>query len=75
MIIDFSGVTTLTDSELGIEIQKLTDAIKLMGADVLYCGFPKEMVKNMVSFGVHTNQLSFVSFRNAIRYVVSEQEK
>ncbi|WP_144698169.1 hypothetical protein [Fictibacillus phosphorivorans] len=75
VIIDFSGVTTLTDSELGIEIQKLTDAIKLMGADVLYCGFPKEMVKNMVSFGVHTNQLSFVSFRNAIRYVVSELQE
>jgi rsbT co-antagonist protein RsbR len=75
VILDFSGVTTITDSELGFEIQKLTDAIKLMGADVLYCGFPKEMVKNMVSLGVHTNQLSFVSFRNAIRYVVSEQAK
>ncbi|ANC78406.1 hypothetical protein ABE65_017015 [Fictibacillus phosphorivorans] len=75
VILDFSGVTTITDSELGIEIQNLTDAIKLMGADVLYCGFPKEMVKDMVSLGVHTNQLSFVSFRNAIRYVVKEQEK
>ncbi|MBH0174053.1 STAS domain-containing protein [Fictibacillus sp. 23RED33] len=72
VILDFSGVTTITDPELGHEIQKLTDAIKLMGADVLYCGFPKEMVKNMVSLGVHTNQRSFVSFRNAIRYVVSE---
>ncbi|MBN3554395.1 hypothetical protein JYA63_08975 [Fictibacillus nanhaiensis] len=75
VILDFSGVTTITDSELGIEIQNLTDAIKLMGADVLYCGFPKEMVKDMVALGVHTNQLSFVSFRNAIRYVVREQEK
>lgn len=75
VILDFSGVTTITDPELGHEIQKLTDAIKLMGADVLYCGFPKEMVKNMVSLGVHTNQRSFVSFRNAIRYVVSELQK
>ncbi|WP_137791724.1 hypothetical protein [Bacillus sp. E(2018)] len=75
VILDFSGVTTITDPELGHEIQKLTDAIKLMGADVLYCGFPKEMVKNMVSLGVHTNQLSFVSFRSAIRYVVSEFQK
>ncbi|MET3727229.1 anti-anti-sigma regulatory factor [Fictibacillus halophilus] len=75
VILDFSGVTTITDPELGHEIQKLTDTIKLMGADVLYCGFPKEMVKNMVSLGVHTNQLSFVSFRNAIRYVVSELQE
>ncbi|MED1862230.1 STAS domain-containing protein [Fictibacillus nanhaiensis] len=75
VILDFSGVTSITDSELEHEIQKLTDAIKLMGADVLYCGFPKEMVKDMVSLGVHTNQLSFVSFRYAIRYVVSKQQK
>lgn len=71
VIIDFSGVTHLQDTEAGHEIQKLTDSIQLMGAEVLYCGFPKEMVKNMVSLGVETNQLSFVSFRNAIRYVVS----
>ncbi len=72
VILDFSGVTTLKDAELGQEIQKLTDSIELMGAEVLYCGFPKDMVKNMVSLGVHTNQLTFVSFRNAIRYVVAE---
>ncbi|MBD7962922.1 STAS domain-containing protein [Fictibacillus norfolkensis] len=75
VILDFSGVTTITDPELGHEIQKLTDTIKLLGADVLYCGFPKEMVKNMVSLGLHTNQLSFASFRNAIRHVVSELQK
>ncbi|MFG6495599.1 STAS domain-containing protein [Fictibacillus sp. UD] len=72
VILDFSGVTTLKDAELGQEIQKLTDSIELMGAKVLYCGFPKDMVKNMVSLGVHTNQPTFVSFRNAIRYVVAE---
>jgi rsbT co-antagonist protein RsbR len=43
-----------------------------MGAKVIYCGFPKDMVKNLVNLGVKTDQLSFVSFRTAIRYVVTE---
>lgn len=72
VILDFSGATTIKDNNLGQDIQKLTNSIELMGAKVLYCGFPKDMVKNMVSLGVHTNQQTFVSFRNAIRYVVAE---
>ncbi|KZE67819.1 hypothetical protein AWM68_18815 [Fictibacillus phosphorivorans] len=74
VILDFSGATTIKDNNLGQDIQKLTNSIELMGAKVLYCGFPKDMVKNMVSLGVHTNQQTFVSFRNAIRYVVAELE-
>jgi anti-anti-sigma regulatory factor len=72
VILDFSGVTTVEESELGQEIQKLTSAVELMGAQVLYCGFTRDMVKNMVNLGIQTNQLSFVSFRYAIRYVVSK---
>jgi anti-anti-sigma regulatory factor len=73
VLLDFSGVTTLADSNLGQEVQKLTSAVELMGATVLYCGFSTEMVKDMVDLGIQTNQLSFVSFRNAIRYVVAKQ--
>ncbi|MBY6036799.1 hypothetical protein KUV80_09045 [Fictibacillus nanhaiensis] len=72
VLIDFSGVTTIEDPELGHEIQKLTSTVELMGAKVLYCGFTQDMVKNIVTLGIKTNQLSFVSFRSAIRYVVSE---
>jgi anti-anti-sigma regulatory factor len=72
VLLDFSGVTTLADSDIGQEVQKLTSAVELMGATVLYCGFSTEMVKDMVDLGVKTNQLSFVSFRNAIQYVVSK---
>lgn len=72
VIIDFSGITTVDDPDLGQEIQKLTATVELMGAEVLYCGFNQDMVKNMVALGIHTNQKSFVSFRNAIRYVVSK---
>ena len=72
VLLDFSGVTTLADSDLGQEVQKLASAVELMGATVLYCGFTTEMVKDMVNLGITTNQLSFVSFRNAIRYVVTK---
>jgi rsbT co-antagonist protein RsbR len=72
VIIDFSGITTVEDPDLGQEIQKLTTTVELMGAEVLYCGFKKDMVKNMVALGIDTDQKSFVSFRNAIRYVVSK---
>lgn len=72
VIVDFSGITTLEDKDLGREIQKLTTTVELMGAEVLYCGFKQDMVKNMVALGIHTEQKSFVSFRNAIRYVVSK---
>ncbi|WNB92862.1 hypothetical protein [Bacillus sp. NEB1478] len=72
VLLDFSGVTTLADSDLGQEVQKLTSAVELMGATVLYCGFTTEMVKDMVDLGIKTNQLSFVSFRNAILYVIAK---
>jgi rsbT co-antagonist protein RsbR len=72
VIIDFSGITTVEDPDLGQEIQKLTTTVELMGAEVLYCGFKQDMVKNMVALGIDTDQKSFVSFRNAIRYVVSK---
>jgi anti-anti-sigma regulatory factor len=72
VLLDFSGVTTLVDSHLGQEVQKLTSAVELMGATVLYCGFSTEMVKAMVDFDMKTDQLSFVSFRSAMRYVAAK---
>jgi rsbT co-antagonist protein RsbR len=72
VLLDFSGATTFVDTDLGFEVEKLTRSVELMGAKVLFCGFTKDMVKNMVNLDIKTDQLSFVSFQAAIRYVVTE---
>ncbi|MCM3718221.1 hypothetical protein [Fictibacillus phosphorivorans] len=72
VIVDFSGIRTVEDPDIGYEIQKLTSTVELMGAEVLYCGFKQDMVKNMVTLGIDTNQKNFVSFHYAIRYVASK---
>ncbi|MCM3731384.1 STAS domain-containing protein [Fictibacillus nanhaiensis] len=72
VLLDFSGVTTVENLDLEREIQNLASAVELMGAEVIFCGFTTNMVKNLVHLGINANQRSFVSFRNAMRYVVSK---
>ncbi|MBN6185598.1 hypothetical protein JQN58_01190 [Aneurinibacillus sp. BA2021] len=69
VILDFTGITHVAGDDLDIQLARLTRALRLMGVETLYVGFPIEIVQSFVRNGLEITARSFPSFKEGIQYV------
>lgn len=70
VVIDFTGMTEIDERFVLNEINSLSSALRLLGAEVLYTGFSVDLVKMMVHQGLQVNAMTFKSARQAMNYLV-----
>lgn len=69
VILDFTGISHVAGDNLDIQLDKLTRALRLMGVETLYVGFPIAIVQSFVRNGLEITARSFPSFKEGIQYV------
>lgn len=73
VVIDFTGMTKAIDEYIASELECLTKSLGLMGVDVVYTGFPIEVVKAIVHSKIDLSVKSFSSLKQGIRCVLKER--
>ncbi|MFS0576501.1 STAS domain-containing protein [Sporosarcina sp. 179-K 3D1 HS] len=78
-VFDFSAVNreevaSLDYHVLAVEIGQLNASLKLMGVRPIYVGFNPQLVREIVSAGVHVDIETFVNFKTALAELLRDGE-
>jgi anti-anti-sigma regulatory factor len=69
IIIDFTGITKLQDLYSLDELRHLTQALRLVGAHVLYTGFSVELAQKLVKQNISIDAKTFGNLKQAFYYI------
>ena len=69
MVIDFTGMTSLRDDYIVIELETISQALALLGTEVIYTGLSTTIVRQLVHQGTIITNKTFATFNQAIHYI------
>ncbi|WP_078555313.1 hypothetical protein [Bacillus alkalicellulosilyticus] len=73
IVFDFSSMKIIDNDQLVMQIEMLSEAVALVGAEPVYVAFPKDMVKQFVANGVRTNKKVFRTYKVALEYLMKQK--
>ena len=68
LIIDFTGMTTLDEDNITVELETICRSLELIGTTVIYSGLSAKFVSQIVKQGTSIPNETFATFRQAIRF-------
>lgn len=73
VLIDFSGLTNLTDRSANIIIETMTKSLSLMGIQVVYVGITSRIVRWLIDLDLDSSIPTYATFRQGIRAVMKNE--
>ncbi|WP_110928668.1 STAS domain-containing protein [Bacillus massiliglaciei] len=73
VIVDFSGITHVTDEHLFFFLVQMNGALKLMGTETIYVGFNPELVRKITENDMVANFKTFLSFSQAMNHLFKQR--
>lgn len=72
IIIDFTGINNKIDEHIAFELEVLTKSLGLMGVEVVYTGFPIDVVKTLVYAKIDLSVKSFGNLKQGAEYILTK---
>lgn len=73
VILDLTGVTSVSDEYTLYDMEKLTKSLILLGTNVVYAGLSVDLVQKIVRNNISINVKTFQNFNQAVRYIWKEK--
>ncbi|MCA0989338.1 STAS domain-containing protein [Guptibacillus algicola] len=73
VLIDFSGLTNLSDRSANTVFETMTKSLKLMGIHVVYVGITSRIVKWIIDLDLDSSVPTFATFRQGIHDVMKSE--
>ncbi|WP_425335372.1 STAS domain-containing protein [Salipaludibacillus daqingensis] len=70
IVFDMSGVTIMENETVAQQLDKVVESVYLMGPDVFFAGFTKELVKEFVKLDNKYKQNTFPHYRQAMNHIM-----
>ncbi len=69
MVIDFTGMTSLDEGYIVMELEIISQSLVLLGTEVIYTGLSTTLVRQIVSQGTQIKNETFATFNQAMHYI------